>query len=191
MDLMIDRLSWGPVSLELLAERHREQLRAAANADPDIWTIYPYSMAGEHFDPWWQASMERLGMERIRFAVCLDGRCIGTSSYLNVEPAAAAVEIGGTYYAPDARGGIVNPAAKLLMLRHAFARGARRVGFKVDALNTRSRAAVLKLGAVQEGILRQSGITWTGRVRDTVVFSILRDEWPAVKSKLLQRLQEK
>jgi N-acetyltransferase len=188
MDLMVDRMSWGPVSLELLAERHREELRAAANADPDIWAIYPYSMADPHFDGWWEASVARQGAERIRFAVCLDGRCIGTSSYLNIEPAAAAVEIGGTYYRPDARGGVVNPAIKYLMLRHAFERGARRVAFKVDALNARSRAAVLKLGAVQEGILRQSGVTWTGRVRDAVVFSILRDEWPGVEARLLERL---
>lgn len=188
MELVVDRMGRGPVSLELLAEQHREELRAAANADPDIWSLYPYSMADPHFEDWWEQSMARQGQERIRFAVCLDGRCIGTSSYLNIEAAAAAVEIGGTYYQPDARGGIVNPATKYLMLRHAFERGARRVAFKVDALNVRSRAAVLKLGAVQEGILRQSGVTWTGRVRDAVVFSILRDEWNAVEERLLERL---
>lgn len=189
MDLIIDRLDHAPVSLELLAERHREDLRDAANADPDIWNIYPYSMAGRYFDPWWEENVARRGQERIRFAVCLEGRCIGVTSYLNIEPAAAAVEIGGTYYRPDARGGIVNPAAKYLMIGHAFAHGARRVAFKVDAINTRSRAAVLKLGAVQEGILRQSGVTWTGRVRDAVVFSVLRDEWPAVETGLLERLE--
>lgn len=189
MELVVDRLDWEPVALELLAERHREELRAAANADSDIWTIYPYSMADPHFDSWWEQSLARQGSERIRFAVCLDGSCVGTSSYLNIEPAAAAVEIGGTYYRPDARGGLVNPASKFLMLRHAFERGARRVAFKVDALNSRSRAAVLKLGAVQEGILRQSGVTWTGRVRDAVVFSILRGEWPQVEARLLGRLQ--
>lgn len=188
MQLAVDRLDWGRVSLELLAERHREEMRAAANADPDIWTIYPYSMADPHFDDWWAHSTARQGAERIRFAVCLDGRCVGTSSYLNIEPGAAAVEIGGTYYQPDARGGVVNPATKYLMLRHAFDRGARRVAFKVDAVNARSRAAVLKLGAVQEGILRQSGVTWTGRVRDAVVFSILRDEFSEVEARLLQRL---
>ena len=190
MDLIIDRLDHGPVSLELLAERHREELREAANADPEIWDIYPYSMAGPHFDPWWEASMTRQGQERIRFAVCLDGRCIGTSSYLNIEPEGGAVEIGGTYYRPEVRGGVVNPATKLLMIGHAFTRGARRVAFKVDAINARSRAAVLKLGAVQEGILRHSGVTWTGRVRDAVVFSILADEWPGVEAGLSARLQE-
>jgi RimJ/RimL family protein N-acetyltransferase len=190
MDLMTERLEHGSVSLELLAEQHREELRAACNADPEIWAIYPYSMAGEHFGAWWDAAMARQGHQSITFATCLDGRCVGTSSYLNIEPGAAVVEIGGTYFAPDARGGIVNPSAKLMMLRHAFERGARRVAFRVDALNSRSRAAVLKLGAVQEGILRQSGVTWTGRVRDTVVFSILRDEWPEVERRLLRRLND-
>ena len=75
----------------------------------------------------------------------------------------------------------MNPAAKRLLMAHAFESGVRRVQYKVDAINARSRAAVLKLGAIQEGILRQDRVTWTGRLRDTVVFSILADEWPAVR----------
>ena len=98
------------------------------------------------------------------------------------------MEIGATYYGPELRGGAVNPAAKRLLLANAFASGARRVQFKVDAINARSRAAVLKLGAVQEGILRQDRVTWTGRIRDSVVFSILADEWPAVRERLDARL---
>ena len=100
----------------------------------------------------------------------------------------ATLEIGGTYYRPELRGGAVNPAAKRLLMAHAFESGARRVQYKVDAINARSRAAVLKLGAIQEGILRQDRVTWTGRVRDTVVFSILADEWPAVRERLDARL---
>ena len=190
MRLMIDRMAHGPVALELLAERHRDELRAAVDADPDIWAIYPYSMAGAHFDPWWQASMARQGEERIRFAVCFDSRCVGTTSYLNIDSAEESADIGGTYYAPDARGGIVNPAAKLLTIGHAFDEGARRVVFQVDAINFRSRAAVLKLGAVEEGVLRHHKRTWTGRLRDTAIYSILRDEWPAVEKRLLERLAD-
>ena len=74
------------------------------------------------------------------------------------------------------------------MMGHAFDAGARRVVYHVDALNLRSRAAVTKLGAVQEGIMRQDRVTWTGRLRDTVVFSILADEWPAVRDRLDARL---
>ena len=74
------------------------------------------------------------------------------------------------------------------MLGHAFDSGIRRLQLCVDAINARSRAAVLKLGAVQEGILRRDRVTWTGRIRDTVFFSILADEWPAVRDRLDARL---
>src|SRR5204863_8898567 len=97
-------------------------------------------------------------------------------------------EIGATYYGPERRGGAVSPAAKRLLLANAFESGARRVQCKVDAINARSRAAVTKLGAVQEGILRQDRVTWTGRIRNTVVFSILADEWPGVRQRLDERL---
>ena len=189
MELRVERLSRGTVALEPIADEHREALRAAANADPDIWSIYPYSMAGEHFDGFWAKLRARQASgDAMPFAVCLDGECVGISNYLNIEPEQDSCEIGGTYYRPDVRGGIVNPSAKYLMLGHAFECGARRVSFRVDAINTRSRAAVLKLGAVQEGILRQDRVTWTGRLRDTVVFSVLRDEWPGVEAGLLKRL---
>ena len=124
----------------------------------------------------------------IAFAVVVEGRCMGVSSYLTIDPANASLEIGGTYYAPDIRGGPVNPAAKRLLMGHAFESGARRVQYKVDAINARSRAAVLKLGATQEGILRQDRVTWTGRIRDTVIFSVLDAEWPAVRDGLDARL---
>jgi RimJ/RimL family protein N-acetyltransferase len=122
--------------------------------------------------------------------VLADGEVVGMSSYLNIDRANAVTEIGGTYYRPDVRGGAVNPAAKRLLLTHAFDGGARRVQFKVDALNARSRAAVLRLGAAQEGILRQDRVTWTGRIRDTAVFSILAEEWPKVRATLDARLAD-
>ena len=192
MDLRAETLAWGPVTAEPIADQHRDQLRAAANADADIWPLYPYSMAGEHFDPFWTAlRAAQASGGRMPFAICLDGACVGVSCYLNIDAAQDSLEIGGTYYRPDVRGSVVNPAAKLLLLGHAFASGARRVAFKVDAINARSRAAVSKLGAVQEGILRQDRMVWTGRVRDTVVFSVLRDEWPAVEAGLRKRLGER
>jgi RimJ/RimL family protein N-acetyltransferase len=189
MELRAEQLNMGPVALEPVEERHREPLRAAANADPDIWPLYPYSMAGEHFESFWAALLAgQASGARMPFAVSLNDECVGISCYLNIDAAQDSLEIGGTYYRPDARGGMVNPSAKLLLLGHAFASGARRVSFKVDAINTRSRAAVLKLGAVQEGVLRQDRVTWTGRVRDTVIFSILREEWSGVRSRLERRL---
>jgi RimJ/RimL family protein N-acetyltransferase len=189
MDLRAERLAWGPVALEPIEERHREPLRAAANADPEIWQLYPYSMADPHFDGFWAGLRARQASGiALPFAVSLEGECVGISCYLNIDAAQDSCDIGGTYYRPDGRGGVVNPAAKLLLLGHAFDSGARRVAFKVDAVNARSRAAVMKLGAVQEGILRQDRVVWTGRVRDTVVFSVLRDEWPGVLRGLEQRL---
>ncbi|HEX3363435.1 GNAT family protein [Phenylobacterium sp.] len=178
------------VRLEPMADAHREDLRVACNADPATWTeLYPYSMAGEHFDPQWTKMMGDVEAGRtIAFAVVADGRCGGITCYSGIDAANDVVEVGGTYYRPDLRGGAVNPAAKRLMLAHAFASGARRLVLRVDAINARSRAAVLRLGAAQDGILRQDRVTWTGRIRDTVIFSILANEWPAVRDGLDARL---
>ncbi len=174
------------VRLVPLADAHREDLRAACAADQDIWEIFPWSMLGEHFDAWWDRSTAA-DSDWVLFAVIHDGACVGVTGYVP-ERAPGIVVIGGTYYRPQARGGPVNPEAKRLLLAHAFDSGARRVVFHVDVINPRSRAAMVKLGAVQEGITRQASITWTGRVRDLVVFSILADEWPAVRDRLDERL---
>lgn len=98
------------------------------------------------------------------------------------------LDIGGAYYHPAVRGMAVNPEARRMLMAHAFDHGMRRVAFKVDAVNARSRAAVPKLGAVQEGIPRADTLTWTSRMRDTVVFSVLAEEWPAVRDRLDARL---
>ena len=176
--------------LEPLGESHREDLRTACDADPAIWTeLYPYSWAGEHFEPTWDRVTGEIEAGRsIVYAVTVSGRCVGVSGFGLANVAQQTVEIGGTYYRPDQRGGPVNPSAKRLMMAHAFGSGVRRLVYTVDALNARSRAAVLKLGAVQEGILRQDRIVWTGRLRDSVVFSVLAEEWPAVRDRLDARL---
>jgi RimJ/RimL family protein N-acetyltransferase len=180
------------VRLEPLSEAHREDLRAACAADPQTWTeLYPYSMLGEAFDvSWARMARDIEAGQLIPLAVMAEDRCQGMSCYIAPDAANGVVEVGGTYYAPGLRGGAVNPAAKRLMLGNAFESGCSRAVFRVDAINARSRAAVLKLGAVQEGILRRDRITWTGRVRDTVIFSILADEWPAVRGRLDARLAE-
>lgn len=179
------------VRLEPLAETHKQELREACNADLDLWsTLYPYSMAGEHFDQRWdvQIPKDKAAGTWLHYAVVAGGRCVGMTCFIGADALNATVEVGGTYYHPQFRGDVVNPAAKRLMLGEAFDSGARRVALNVDAINARSRAAVLKLGAVQEGIRRQDRITWTGRIRDTVMFSILADEWPAVRDRLDTRL---
>ncbi|HEY0648259.1 GNAT family protein [Phenylobacterium sp.] len=177
------------VRMEPMEERHKEELRAACAADPATWQdLYIVSMLGEAFERHWARFSGPGDGKMMTFALVVDGVCRGMSSYLDIEPAHNTVEIGFTYYEPAFRGGVANPSAKRLMMAHAFESGAERVQYRVDAANARSRAAVLKLGAVQEGILRNDKVTWTGRIRSTVVFSILAEEWPAVRDRLDERI---
>jgi RimJ/RimL family protein N-acetyltransferase len=100
------------------------------------------------------------------------------SSFIGIDEPRQTLEIGGTYYRPHLRGTGFNRRVKDMMLRRAFGCGFRRVEFRVDSRNGRSQAAMSKLGAMREGVLRADRITWNGHVRDTVLFSILKEEWP-------------
>jgi RimJ/RimL family protein N-acetyltransferase len=120
------------------------------------------------------------------------GRVIGSTRFMNIDRVNRRVEIGSTWIAPAWQRTAVNTEAKYLMLRHAFEDWqCMRVELKTDALNQRSRKAILRIGAKEEGILRKHLITWTGRVRDTVYFSILDTEWPKVNAKLQTMLARK
>lgn len=178
------------VRLEPLADRHREPLRAACDADPELWpALYYRPYGGAHFDAGWDDLVAgQSAGTRIPFAVLAGDALVGMSSYIDIQRGNRALEIGTTYYAPSARGGPVNPAAKRLLLEHAFACGANRVAFKVDDRNARSQAAMTKLGATREGVLRHDMITWTGHVRSSVVFSIIAEEWPMIRARLDERL---
>lgn len=190
MKLTPETLTGRVVRLEPLTPAHKEELRPALDHDAETWAILASSGQGEHFETWWRDAMEA-GPDRIAYAVrrLADGRVVGTSSYLHINEADFAAEVGSTFYEPASRGGTTNPECKLLLFGHAFACGARRMELRVDALNARSQAACAKLGAVREGTLRRHKLTWTGRLRDTVVFSILDDEWPAVRAALEARLR--
>ena len=181
MSDLLTPIEEGDLRLEPLAEGHRDVLRAACAEDRDIWPIYAVSYDPDHFDE----SFARLigNPARQAFAVLLNGRLVGMSAYIGAEPERGVVEIGNTYFVPAVRGSGINRHVKSLMLDHAFAKGYRRVEFRVDARNTRSQAAVLKLGATREGVIRAERVTWTGHVRDTVLFSILADEWPALRGR--------
>ena len=116
-------------------------------------------------------------------------RYVGMTRYLNVEPPHRKLEIGSTWYEPSVWGGPVNPECKLLLMRHAFETlKFHRVEYKTDARNARSRAAILKLGATQEGIFRKHMIMADGHVRDSVYFSVIDEEWSEVKAGLERRL---
>jgi RimJ/RimL family protein N-acetyltransferase len=178
------------VGLEPFEDRHKEPLRLACDADPELWPkLYSISFGGDQFDGSWDRlrGFQAAGTW-LPFAMIRDGEVVGVSAFIDIHPNYRTVEIGCTYYRPDARGGAVNPSAKRLMLEHAFAAGANRVAFQVDQLNLRSQAAMTKLGAVREGVMRDDKVTWTGRVRSSVIFSILAGEWPAVRAKLDERL---
>jgi RimJ/RimL family protein N-acetyltransferase len=117
------------------------------------------------------------------------GRVIGTTRFMNMDLLHRRVEIGSTWIAPPWQRTAVNTEAKYLMLRHAFELWrCLRVELKTDALNQKSRSAILRLGATEEGTLRQHMVTCTGRVRDSVYFSILDREWPEVKARLEAKL---
>ena len=118
-----------------------------------------------------------------------DGTVVGSTRLANYATAHRRIEIGWTWVARPWQRTAVNTEAKYLMLRHAFERlGCTRIELKTDALNARSRAAILRLGAREEGTLRRHTVTESGRVRNTVYFSILDDEWPAVRAGLEARL---
>ena len=161
---------------ELFNEEHRDAVRAACAEDRDIWEIYSINFGPPDFDETIDAFASR---PNNRTFVLFDGdELAGMSSFITIDDGRQCLEIGGTYYHPRLRGGGFNRRVKDMMLKRAFDCGIRRVEFRVDIRNARSQAAMKKLGAVREGVLRADRITWTGHVRDTVLFSILKDEWP-------------
>jgi RimJ/RimL family protein N-acetyltransferase len=174
MQLLSRPLEGRYVRLEPITPAHEEALKASIDCDPEAWEIMSVNGCGEGFETFWAQTLgETQRGERIGYAIRRksDGKVVGTTSFLAIRPLHGGVEIGATFLNPDARSGLVNPETKLLR-------------------NARSQAAVTKLGAQKEGVLRHHKITWTGHVRDTVVFSIINTEWPAVKARLEFRLTE-
>ena len=161
---------------EPFTEEHRQALKSACAEDGEIWEIYANNFGPDGFDE----SIDRYTSNpRNQTFLLFEGDDLaGMSSYLGIDEARQVLEIGGTYYRPHLRGTGLNRRVKDMMLSRAFDCGIRRVEFRVDRRNGRSQAAMKKLGAVREGVLRADRITWTGHVRDTVLFSILKEEWP-------------
>jgi RimJ/RimL family protein N-acetyltransferase len=180
------------VRLEPLADDHRTGLRAAAD-DERIWEHFVTSARGPDFDRWFDAALtERAAGLRVPFAVrrLADGAVVGSTSYLDPVPRHRRVEIGSTWYIPAAWGTAVNPECKLLLLTHAFeVLAMNRVSFCTDVRNTRSRAAIARLGAEREGIMRAHMVAQGGRIRDSILFAITITDWPPVKARLESRLQ--
>jgi RimJ/RimL family protein N-acetyltransferase len=177
---MIERLG-EPMSgdgcrAELFSEQHRDALRTACAEDLGIWPIYAVNFGPPDFDKTIDAFSSRPDVHT--FVLFEGDELAGMSSFISIDEGRQCLEIGGTYYRPHLRGSGYNWRVKDMMLERAFDSGIRRVEFRVDSRNERSQAAMKKLGAVREGVLRADRITWNGHVRDTVLFAILKDEWP-------------
>lgn len=180
------------VRLEPLQIEHLNALYEAG-ADESVWRLSPTFITSlEDMRRYVETALaeERRGVSLPFVTIVQSSNVIvGSMRFGNLDPANRRTEIGWTWLNPQWQRTFVNTEAKLLMLRHAFeVWGCIRVEFKTDALNEKSRRAILRLGATEEGIFRQHMITDTGRLRDSVYFSILDKEWEMVKQDLLTKL---
>ena len=185
------------VRLEPIRRDHAEDFwDIAKDALDDIFQWIPYRMkTREDFQRLVENAFdEQKHGESIVFATVErgSGRVIGSTRFMNIDRVNRRVEIGSTWIAPPWQRTAINTEAKYLMLRHTFeVWNCFRVELKTDALNLKSRNAILRIGAKEEGTLRRHVITWTGRLRDSVYFSILDSEWPEVKATLETKLAQK
>ena len=181
------------VRLEPLADRHADDLYAASR-DPRVWRWLPIlqPQTREAWDGWMTSALEstEAGLELAFATVSTEtGAAIGSTRYLALRPEHRSLEIGWTWLAPSAWGTGANAEAKLLQLEHAFeVFGCRRVEFKTDALNERARPALAGLPAQFEGIHRKHMLVRDGENRDSAWYSVVDDDWPAVRDQLRARL---
>jgi len=183
------------VRLEPLSLTHLSDL-CEVGLDPELWRLAAdrITTPGEMRDYIEAAMHERDAGHSLPFAYVdkQSGRAIGSTRFGNIDRANRRVEIGWTWIAPKWQRTRVNTEAKYLMLRHAFETlGCIRVELKTDSLNERSRNAILRIGAKEEGTFRNHMIVSGGRIRHSVYFSIVDSEWPAVKLSLEQKLSER
>lgn len=177
------------VRLEPLGLHHAEGLFASTHGNEELWrhlAIWPENVGDyEYFIN--TALAELAAGASVPFAIIerATGEVIGSTRYMDIRAVHSGVEIGWTFLASRVWRSGVNTECKYLLLRHAFEEGgAARVQLKTDARNERSRAAILRLGAQFEGILRKHILRRDGSLRDTAMYSIIDDEWPSVKTKL-------
>jgi RimJ/RimL family protein N-acetyltransferase len=174
------------VRVEPIAEQHRDGLREAAEREPQIHRYTGMYSLG--FDRWFD---EALGSEtEVPFAVLVDGRPVGSTRYMNIEPFHRRVEIGWTWLERAQWGTGANIETKYLLLRNAFEDwGAMRVEFKTDARNLRVRGALLGIGATFEGIFRKHMVL-PDSIRDSAWYAIVDDDWPAAKALLEKKIEQ-
>ncbi|MCU0245548.1 MAG: GNAT family N-acetyltransferase [Bryobacter sp.] len=194
MNLSPCRLEGRHVRLEPLANTHLNGL-AEVGLDPVIWQWMTVRVATreEMIAYIGKAIAAQKQKTELPWVTVLKetGQVVGSTRYMNIAPEHRRLEIGGTWIAPAWQRTVVNTEAKYLQLRHAFeGLHCLRVEFKTDVLNEKSRTAILRLGAKEEGVLRSHMIMPDGRVRDTVYYSITGPEWPGVRAELEARLRK-
>jgi RimJ/RimL family protein N-acetyltransferase len=182
------------VTLVPLALEHEPGLREAA-ADGELWKIRVTSVPEPENTRKYieEALAMREAGHRFAFAVtdAVSGKVLGTSSYHDIVPAVKRLEIGWTWYAKSVQRSHVNTTAKLLLLTHAFETlDCHVVGWRTDNFNFASQAAIERLGARKDGVLRGHALRRDGTIRDTVMYSLRRGEWPEVKAHLLYLLDK-
>ena len=182
------------VTIEPLAREHESGIRAAA-ADGELWRLWYTSVPSPQKTPeWFDAALDlrtRLGGMPFALRETATGDVVGSTRYFNVDASNRRLEIGHTWYAKRVQRTAVNTECKLLLLTHAFeALGCIAVEFRTHFFNFASREAIARLGAKQDGILRNHQVMPDGTLRDTVVFSIIAAEWPTVKRHLAFRLEK-
>jgi RimJ/RimL family protein N-acetyltransferase len=192
---LAQRLEGRLVVLEPLGREHAEALGAAA-ADPEVWRwMLVHGHRPEVFASWLDAALGAAEDGReAPFAILLQetGEPVGSTRYLSLRPEHRGVEIGHTWHARRVWGSGVNVEAKHLLLERAFERaGCMRVEFKTDARNDRARAALEALPARFEGIFRKHMLVRDGEIRDSAWYSVLDEDWPAVRENLLRRISSK
>jgi RimJ/RimL family protein N-acetyltransferase len=183
-------LEFNGLRLDPLGMEHADALREAV-CDGELWNLRITSAPEPENVEAYIATALEMTPSRLPFVVieAATGKVLGTTSYYDIIPAIDRVEIGYTWYRRSVQRTHVNTSCKLLMLSHAFeGMGCAVVGFRTDILNHASQAAIERLGAKKDGVIRHHVMRRDGTVRDTVVYSILRDEWPEVKAQLENRL---
>lgn len=184
-------LTGSKIQLEPLNDSHKQELYTAAQHEA-IWNITSAKAFGDKFYSWFDnACLAFQQQEQLPFVVrhIINKKIIGSTRYYHVDPEHRRLMIGYTWYIPEYWGTYVNPESKLLLMTFAFEElQVNRVSFEIDSRNARSHAALTKLGAHEEGVLRQHMVLDNGYIRDTIVFSILKCEWPQVKVGLQERL---
>jgi RimJ/RimL family protein N-acetyltransferase len=186
-------LKYSHIQLESLHESHKSELHQIAQ-DKNIWNFNASKAFGEQFDRWFDKAINGFEQKQhLPYVVrrLSDHKIIGSTRFYDIQPDHRRLTIGYTWYIPEVWGTYVNPQCKLLLLTFAFENlQMNRVEFVTDSRNARSRAAIKKLGAVEEGVLRQHMVLEDGYVRDTVLFSIIKSDWLPVKSSLQSRVEK-